>query len=66
MKEKLIKSIQNSSIAVKDSIVQELMINPTTEQRQQCSVFVNEFARRRNLGLDIFPDSMLQWLNYVV
>jgi len=65
-KEKLIKSIQNSSIAVKDSIVQELMINPTTEQRQQCSVFVNEFARRRNLGLDIFPDSMLQWLNYVV
>lgn len=65
-KEQLVKLIENSSMTAKNSIMQELMLEPTTEQRQQCSAFVKEFARRRNLDLGIFPESMLQWLNYVV
>lgn len=49
--------IQDSSLLI-SSIAQ-----PCTEsQRQQFASYVKEFARRRSLSLDIFPGSMLKWL----
>ena len=65
-KEKLTRVLEQSSIPMRDTIVQNMSVKPTLEQQQNCSVFVKEFARRRNLDLDIFPDTMLEWLNHVV
>ena len=61
--DKLIPAIKSSNILIKDAIIQNLKISSTKEQQQHCSIFLKEFARRRNLNLDIFPHSMLQWLN---
>lgn len=61
-KDQLIAQLESSTIAIRESIIQNLQILPTEPQRQQFSIFVKEFARRRELSLDIFPDSMLQWL----
>jgi organic radical activating enzyme len=65
-KDKLEKSLGNSDIPIKHTIVESLTIDPTEQQQKNCSIFVKEFAQRRNLDLHIFPNSMLQWLNYVV
>jgi organic radical activating enzyme len=65
-KEKLIKSIGDSAIPIKSTIIQEMLIESTQEQQKNCSVFVKEFALRRDLNLNIFPNSMLEWLNHVV
>lgn len=58
----VIDSLARNDKIPRDSIVSNLQQNCTTEQRQQCARFLQEFARRRNLSLDIFPQSMLQWL----
>jgi MoaA/NifB/PqqE/SkfB family radical SAM enzyme len=65
-KEELRKSLQASTIPNKNAIIQAMTIDYTQEQQQNFSIFVKEFARRRNLDLKIFPNSMLQWLNHVV
>ena len=68
--DKLAKQISASDIAIKDEIIKALYVPSTREQQENCATFLKEFARRRNLDLDIFPKSMLQWLdtkeNYVV
>jgi len=65
-KEELAQSLQSSNIAIKNEIIQSLSIDCTQDQQKNCSIFVNEFASRRNLDLKIFPNSMLQWLEHVV
>jgi molybdenum cofactor biosynthesis enzyme MoaA len=65
-KEKLTSMLEQSSISMRDTIIQNILVPPTQEQQQNCSVFVKEFARRRNLDLDILPNTMLEWLNHVV
>jgi MoaA/NifB/PqqE/SkfB family radical SAM enzyme len=65
-KEKLTQSLESSDISIKNEIIQSLWIDCTQEQQKNCSLFVKEFASRRNLDLEIFPKSMLQWLNHVV
>ena len=59
----IIPVIESSDISIKEEILKNLQIPSTKEQQQQCSIFLKEFARRRNLSLDIFPQTMLQWLN---
>lgn len=65
-KEELKKTFLTSTIPSKDAIIQAMAIDHTNEQQQNFSMFIKEFARRRNLDLQIFPNSMLQWLNHVV
>lgn len=65
-KEKLIRILEQGSIPMRNTIIQNILVKPTQEQQQNCAKFVKEFARRRKLDLDIFPNSMLEWLNYVV
>ena len=58
----LIDEINNSTISIRNEIVQGITSPNTEEDRSRCSIFLKEFARRRNLSLDIFPSSLLTWL----
>jgi organic radical activating enzyme len=62
-KQRLAVSISNSDIRLKDSIVSTMMKPCTEQQRQQLASYLSQYARRRNLELDIFPTSMLNWCN---
>ena len=61
--DRLVTKLDDSNISIKSEIIKNLLAPSTNEQRNQCSIFLKEFARRRNLSLDIFPKSMLQWLS---
>jgi len=62
-KENLKTVISSSNLPAKDLILDGLSADPTVKQQEDCAFFLKEFARRRNLSLDIFPKSMLQWLS---
>jgi organic radical activating enzyme len=62
-KDQLQTIIDRSTISIKNQIINSLKIHSTEQQRINCGIFLNKFAQRRNLNLDIFPKSMLQWLN---
>ena len=64
-KDQVAKKISDSQIKIKDSIVTTMMKPCSELQRQQLSSYLGQFASRRNLSLDIFPSSMLQWLNLI-
>lgn len=64
-KDQVAKKISDSQIKIKDSIVTTMMKPCSELQRQQLSSYLSQFANRRNLSLDIFPSSMLQWLNLI-
>jgi organic radical activating enzyme len=61
--DQLVKRIDQSQIAIKDQLIESLYGPATREQQENLSVYLKEFARRRNLDLAIFPRSMLQWLS---
>jgi hypothetical protein len=61
--DQLAKHIDQSRISIKDDLIKSLYSPTTREQQENLSVFLSEFARRRNLDLAIFPKSMLQWLS---
>jgi len=65
-KDKLIRDIENSSIPIRNQIIQTIMADHSLEQKTNFGVYVKEFARRRNLSLDIYPASLLNWINNVV
>lgn len=64
-KNALAESILNSNIKLKDNIVTTMMKPCSELQRQQLSSYISQYAQRRNLTLDMFPLSMLQWLNLI-
>lgn len=35
----------------------------TLKQQQEAGIFITEFARRRNLSVNIFPESFIKWIN---
>lgn len=61
--DQLAKKIDQSQILIKDEIIQSLYSPNTRIQQENLSIYLAEFARRRNLDLAIFPASMLQWLS---
>jgi MoaA/NifB/PqqE/SkfB family radical SAM enzyme len=62
-KQRLAVSISNSNITLKDSIISTMMKPCSEQQRQQFGSYLSQYAQRRNLKLDIFPTSMLNWCN---
>jgi hypothetical protein len=56
---KLPTKVQN---IIKDSI-DEL---PTIEQHTNLKNYLNEFSKRRNYSVDIFPKTFINWINHVV
>lgn len=62
-KNSLINSLASSGIAQADNIIRYLQQPCSQLQKQNFGAYIKEFALRRNLSLDIFPSTMLQWLN---
>jgi hypothetical protein len=54
--------LANAKIDLRNEIISNIQAPCLEIHRQQCAHYVKEFATRRNLSLDIFPTSMLQWL----
>jgi pyruvate-formate lyase-activating enzyme len=47
-----------------DSIIKStLAVDPTQEQRANLKIYINEFSKRRNLSLEIFPKHFINWIN---
>lgn len=51
-----------TEIKFRDIVIQALQAPVDDADRQNCSRYVLEFSRRRNLDLGIYPDSFLSWL----
>jgi wyosine [tRNA(Phe)-imidazoG37] synthetase (radical SAM superfamily) len=64
-KKMIVDLIGNSDISIKQELISAIDQPCTEQQRQDLSVYLKEFTLRRNLELDIFPKTMLQWLNLI-
>jgi organic radical activating enzyme len=61
-KKHLIEIFANSELSFKDQLI-DTMSKPCTDlQRDQLSLYVKEFAKRRNLNLDIYPKNFTNWI----
>lgn len=58
-------ALQDSNISFKDDICASMSQPCTEQQRKDLSVYVQEFARRRNLSLDIYPEHFRSWISNV-
>jgi hypothetical protein len=66
-KEAIMKKFEHDPLPWKDYILQSLNASPTYLQRTNLQIFLNEFAKRRQLNIDnLYPDSFLKWINRVV
>jgi molybdenum cofactor biosynthesis enzyme MoaA len=61
-KQTLIEKLQQSNLPFKDEVCHTMSQSCTTQQRNDLSIYVKEFARRRNLDLSIFPESFYFWI----
>lgn len=61
-KKHLIEVFSNSDLLFKDSLIDSMSRPCTDLQRQQLSVYLKEFAQRRNLNLDIYPKNFTNWI----
>lgn len=62
-KENLIAQLAEENLPFRDQLISNIQKPSTEKQRTDLAVYLSEFAKRRNLDLGIFPDSMLKWLN---
>lgn len=61
-KHKLTKSLANTKVKIPD-IIKGMNVPCSQHQQQETAIFIKEFASRRNLSLDIFPESFIEWIN---
>jgi hypothetical protein len=61
-KKQIITEFKDKDFKIRDQLISSIEMPCTEQQRQHLSVYLSEFAKRRQLSLDIFPASMLQWL----
>jgi organic radical activating enzyme len=61
-KNQIINQFKNKNCEMRDQLILTIETPCTEQQRQHLSTYLSEFAKRRQLSLDIFPSSMLQWL----
>jgi organic radical activating enzyme len=55
-------ALNASTVPFRDDVC-EVMSRPCTEQqRRELSIYLIEFARRRNLSLDIYPTHFISWI----
>lgn len=60
LKIKLFKNNHNANKIIMEALDKE----PTQQQHDNFSIYIKEFARRRNKVLSIFPKSLLEWINH--
>ena len=65
-KDVIYNNMNNLSINAQNIIKGIIELPPTENQRNNLKIYLTEFARRRNLTLDIFPKTFINWINYVV
>jgi sulfatase maturation enzyme AslB (radical SAM superfamily) len=61
-KDRLIQQFNDKDYPIRDQLISSMNAVCTEQQRQDLSTYLFKFAHSRNLSLDIFPASMLQWL----
>lgn len=62
-KQQIMQDIQSLPDHYRTQIAQSVQANPSEAQRQQMSEFLKEYAVRRNLDMNIYPQSFLEWLD---
>jgi organic radical activating enzyme len=66
-KERIKQQLNNTDYLEKDKIIQSLDAVPTTSQIKNLKNFLIEFVKRRkDLDINIFPKTFLEWMNNVV
>ena len=65
-KEIVYNTIDNLPIDVQHIIKNTLDITPSIEEQRNLKAYLTEFTKRRNLSLDIFPTTFIEWINNVV
>lgn len=61
-KAQAIDSIRNTDISIKDQIIDNINLPCSTEQHQMFSNYIQEFSNRRNLDLNVLPESLRHWI----
>jgi len=59
-------NLSNSLITIESKIptlIESINTSCSQTQKQEAAVFIKEFASRRNLSLNIFPESFINWIN---
>lgn len=59
-------NMSNLPINAQNIIKSIIEMPPTENQRNNLRIYLTDFAKRRNLSLDIFPKTFINWINYVV
>lgn len=62
-KQQIMQDIQSLPEHYQTQIAQSIQADPSKTQRQQMSEFLKEYAVRRNLDMNIYPPSFLEWLD---
>ena len=59
---KILESL--STVKLKITNLESTISTPCSQsQKKEAAIFIKEFASRRNLSLDIFPKSFINWIN---
>ena len=61
-KQQIMHDIQSLPNHYQTQIAQSIQADPSESQRQQTAEFLKEYAVRRNLNMNIYPQSFLDWL----
>ena len=62
-KQQIMHDIQSLPDHYQTQIAQSIQADPNESQRQQMSEFLKEYVTRRNLNVNIYPQSFLDWLD---
>lgn len=65
-KEIVYNNIDKLPTVAQDIIKNSLSIEPTITEQHNLKMYLTEFTKRRNLSLDIFPTTFIEWINNVV
>ena len=59
----LIGQLDNSNLPIKTELISTIQRPSSEKQRTDLATYLSKFASNRNLKLDIFPESLLKWMN---
>jgi organic radical activating enzyme len=62
-KDAVIEQIQKSDHPAKSIILENIVKSATVQQHKDFSMYIQEFASRRNIVLDILPDPLIHWIH---
>jgi pyruvate-formate lyase-activating enzyme len=62
-KDQLIAQLSLSNIAVKEKLISTISQPYSEIQKQNFVTYVTEFAKRRDLNLNVLPESMVKWIH---